>query len=190
MSVSQTIETHPQLEGVTKEQILDMIWDHGIVGFTLVGLDNRFVHPSNTLCEWLGYTREQLEKMSWVDVTIRSDKADDLAAANSLLSGELDKYKMFKTYVRRNETLMPATLVVLPVKDSTEKVVFFLSQINEDERYHEVPALSQVQVVWDFMRTYKRNLTLMLLTSHIAAALAGKYFLLWLSEFMSLFGSV
>lgn len=188
MSVSQTIENHPQLEGVTKEHILDLVWDHGIVGFTLVGLDNRFVHPSATLCEWLGYTREQLEKMSWVDVTIRSDKQDDLDAVKSLLAGETDKYKMFKTYIRRNETLMPATLVVLPVKDSTEKVVFFLSQISEDERYHEVPSLSQIQVVWDFLRLHKRNLTVLLLASHVAAALTGKYFLLWLAEFMALFG--
>lgn len=186
MSITQTIRNHPDLGDVTPEMVLDVLWNYDIIGVSLVTLENKWVHPSPTLCEWLGYTRKQLESMTWLDVTVRSDKKEDSEAVADVLSGEIDSYKMFKTYIRRNETLMPATLVVVPIKDSELKVVMFLSQIMRDERGETVPPISEIQMVWNFSRRYKRNLILLLLGTHTAAALLGKYFLLWVADLLAL----
>jgi len=189
MSVSQTIKDHPQMEGVSPEQVLDLLWHHDVAGVSLVSLEGHWIHPSPSLCGWLGYTQSQLETMTWMDVTIRSDRKEDKSAVQAVLNGDMDSYVMFKTYVKRNETLMPATLAVVPIKDSTNKVILFLSQIERDERDHLVPPLDELRVVANFIKSNKKTLIPALLFYTIAIALAGDGALRWVQDVLDSFTS-
>lgn len=189
MSISQTINNHPDMEGVAPEDILDLLWVHDIIGVSLVSLDGHWIHPSPELCRWLGYTQAQLEKMTWMDTTIRTDRKEDEEAVEAVIRGELESYSMFKTYVRRNETLMPATLVVVPIKDTGQKVVMFLSQVQKDERDVSPPPIDDLRIVWNFLSKNKKTLISSVLFYTIAIALAGDGALQWLHRLVSTFTS-
>lgn len=182
MSISQTIKNHPSLEGVEPTDILDLLWEHDVIGVSLVDLEGRWIHPSPELCSWLGYTQGQLEKMTWMDITIRTDRKEDIEAVQNVVQGKLEKYSMFKTYVRRNSTLMPATLVVIPIKGSDNKVVMFLSQIMRDERDIGVPPVDELRVIWNFLVAHKKKATASAIGYTIAVALAGEGALRWLGQ--------
>ncbi|MHA7814063.1 MAG: PAS domain S-box protein [Phycisphaerales bacterium] len=182
MTVSQRIKDHPVLSQVGVEPIFDLVWEHDAIGISLVAPDGRWLHPSPSLCDALGYPRDELEKLTWMDVTVRGDREDDKHAVEAVIRGELDRYRMLKTYIRRNETLMPATLVVVPIRDSELKVVMFISQIIEDQRSAESPPISEIQVVWDFMQRNRKQLILAWVAYTIAVGLAGEGALRWLGS--------
>jgi PAS domain S-box-containing protein len=189
MSVSETIKNHPEMEGTDPRQVLDLLWAHDVAGVSLVSLDGHWIHPSPLLCEWLGYTKDQLERMTWMDITIRTDRKEDIEATEAVLRGEIDSYVMFKTYIRRNETLMPATLAVVPIKDSTNKVIMFLSQVERDIREVQAPPIDELRVVANFLKGNKKTIMSAALLYTIAIALAGDGALRWLQDVLSSFTS-
>lgn len=182
MSISQTITDHPELEGIDSNQVLDLLWKHDVIGVSLVGLGGRWIHPSPELCEWLGYTRAQLEAMTWMDITVRTDRKDDQEAVSAVMNGSLDHYSMFKTYIRKNSTLMPATLAVIPIKDTGNNVVMFLSQIERDERGEGIPPIDELRVVFNCLKSNRKTLIAGWLGYTIAIGLAGDGALRWLGS--------
>ena len=182
MSISQTIRDHPALVGIDPDQIFDLLWVQQIIGISLVDLDGKWVHPSQELCRWLGYTKTQLEKMTWMDTTVRLDRKEDMEAVQAVIGGTLSRYTMLKTYVRRNETLMPATLVVLPIKDSMNKVVMFISKISRDPKSAPHIPVSELQIVGAWVKSNKKSLLTFIIVWTILTAIAGERFIGWFVE--------
>jgi PAS domain S-box-containing protein len=46
-----------------------------IVGFAITGADSRWIHFNDKLCEMLGYSREELERTTWMRITPPEDLA-------------------------------------------------------------------------------------------------------------------
>ena len=72
------------------------------VGMTMVGLDHRFIEPNARLCRMLGYDNDELESMTFTQVTHPDDREARLGLVEQLLGGGLDAYKLEKRYLRRD----------------------------------------------------------------------------------------
>jgi PAS domain S-box-containing protein len=57
---------------------------------------------NDEFCRMLGYSRDELLRMSWTERTHPDDLRADLGQFNRLLAGEIDTYTMEKRWIRKD----------------------------------------------------------------------------------------
>jgi PAS domain S-box-containing protein len=113
------------------EELFRTSFENATVGVCLVGIDGRFFSVNPTLCEMLGYTKEELEELSFNDITIEEDKHLGTNFVSKAINGDIYRASFEKRYVHKDGHIIWAfvstALVPKPVKGRR----FFISYIQD-----------------------------------------------------------
>ncbi|MBL8454399.1 MAG: PAS domain S-box protein, partial [Zoogloea sp.] len=112
-------------------------FDHSIVGLAITSLEQGWVEVNDALCQTLGYTRDELTRMTWTELTYPEDLAPDLAQFNRMLAGEISSYAMDKRFIHKDGHLVDTRLAVSHVRKpdgSLDYVVAMVEDISERKR--------------------------------------------------------
>jgi PAS domain S-box-containing protein len=116
--------------GESEEQFR-LIFDEAPIGVALVALDGRFVRVNRALCHILGYTREELEHLTYQEIT----PPDDLEAGQKLGErvhrGEPVKYQLEKRYRRKDGSLVMISVNGSIVRDGLGRPLHYIAQIED-----------------------------------------------------------
>lgn len=107
------------------------IFEHAAVGMAQVGLDGDWIRVNDRLCEIVGYSREELLRRTFQDITHRDDLAEDLEHARRLVDGETEAYAMRKRYVRKDGETVWVNLTVSLVRDGRDRPLHFVSVVED-----------------------------------------------------------
>ncbi len=80
-------------------------FEQAAVGIAHVALDGRWLRFNQKLCDITGYTREELSKLTFLDITYPNDIETDLKNMERLRSGEIRTYSTEKRYVKKDGSL-------------------------------------------------------------------------------------
>src|SRR5574337_430614 len=83
-------------------------FDRAPIGIAHVGLDGRWLRVNDAACALTGYSREELAKLTFSDITHPDDLAPNWGRAARALAGEVDSYEMEKRYVRKDGSIVGA----------------------------------------------------------------------------------
>jgi len=112
-------------------------FDHSIVGLAITSLERGWIEVNDALCQTLGYTRDELTRMTWTELTYPEDLAPDLAQFNRMLAGEISSYAMDKRFIHKDGHLVDTRLAVSHVRKpdgSPDYVVAMVEDISERAR--------------------------------------------------------
>jgi PAS domain S-box-containing protein len=112
-------------------------FDQAAVGVAHVATDGRWLRVNRRLCAILGYSRDELLRMRFQDVTHPDDLPADLAQLGKLLNNEIPHYRLEKRYQRKNGGVVWIGLTVSMVRtaDPAESyVIAVLEDIGERKR--------------------------------------------------------
>ena len=128
------------------EALFEQTFAHAAVGFSLVGLDWRWLRINPQVCNMLGYAEYQLRACLLHDVT----HSDDLYAENvlipRLLSGEINSFCIEKLLQRANGSTLWVTLTASLVRNVTGEAHHYIVVISDiTERKHIEQALYSLQ---------------------------------------------
>jgi PAS domain S-box-containing protein len=84
--------------------------EHATVGVARNALDGRFLYANPGFCQMVGYGAEELAQMTWQQITHPDDIELDLAQAKRLIAGEASSYTMEKRYIRKDGSIVWASL--------------------------------------------------------------------------------
>ncbi|MFB1481668.1 PAS domain S-box protein [Corallococcus sp. RDP092CA] len=101
------------------------------VGMALVGLDGRFLHVNAALADLVGYSREELLRRSFQDLTPPEDLALDQQNADRMRQGELASFQREKHYVRKDGRRIALLVWGAVVRDSQGRPLHFISQMQD-----------------------------------------------------------
>jgi PAS domain S-box-containing protein len=88
------------------EERFRVTFEQAAVGVAHVDLDGRWLRVNQTLCNIVGYTREELVSKTFQDITYPEDLDFDLENVRQLLAGETESYTLEKRYRRKDGQLV------------------------------------------------------------------------------------
>src|SRR5215211_2905505 len=107
------------------------IFDHAPIGVAMVSLEGRYLQVNRSLCEILGYTEEELQALTWQEITHPDDLAASSAHARRIVEGEFLRYHLEKRFLHANGHTVWASLSVSLVRDAEGEPLYFVSQIQD-----------------------------------------------------------
>ncbi len=122
------------------------VFENSAIGVALADLNGRFVATNPVFQGMLGYTGEELRKLSFLDITHDEDFESSRAQVAELLAGKRQQFQIEKQYRRKNGSLVWARNNV-SIVPGTARQPGFLMALSEDitERKQAEEALSKAR---------------------------------------------
>jgi PAS domain S-box-containing protein len=119
------------------EQHFRASFELAATGIAHVSLEGKWLKVNQKLCNIVGYSQEEMQKLTFQDITHQDDLTADLAYVKQLLDGEISTYSMEKRYICKNKSIVWILLTVALVKDENGNPEYFISII-EDINEHKL----------------------------------------------------
>jgi PAS domain S-box-containing protein len=110
-----------------REEELRFIFERAAVGVATLDLEGRWLKVNQSLCDLVGYTPEELSKITFKEITYAEDLELDVYFAQQLLAGEIGHFSREKRYVRKDGQLVWANITVSLMRQSNETETKFTS---------------------------------------------------------------
>lgn len=114
-----------------REERFFQAFNHAPIGMALVSTKGGWIRANNSLCELLGYSEDELVKLTFQELTHPDDLELDLEQMHQVLDGTISTYSMEKRYYHKDGRLLWVQLNVSLVRDDTGKPGYFVSQIKD-----------------------------------------------------------
>ncbi len=101
----------------------------GAVGMAVTTPDKVWVEVNDRLCQIFGYTKEELTKLTWAEITHPDDLGANLELFNQMLAGEIDSLQMDKRYIRKDGSVVYTTIFTSCHRHPDGKVKHLLTSI-------------------------------------------------------------
>jgi PAS domain S-box-containing protein len=106
-------------------------FEQAAVGVAHVSLEGRWLRVNQKLLEIVGYSGEELLRMTFQEITHPDDLETDLEQARRLLAGEIDTYSMEKRYIKKDGSIVWINLTVSLVRDPNGAPEYFIGVIED-----------------------------------------------------------
>lgn len=139
MGIARDITERKLLEQQKDNERLRLFFERQLVGMAIVSPDKKWLQTNQKLQEMLGYTHEELEGHTCVELTYPDDIVADLELFGQLLKGEVDDYMLEKRFYRKDKTIVYTKLAVSCVRNddcSVNYVLVLLEDITEQKHTH------------------------------------------------------
>ena len=97
------------------------------VGMAVTSIEKGWIEVNQRLCDMLGYSKEELYKRSWTDMTYADDLELDINLFNQVVSGERDGYELDKRFIRKDGSIIYTRLCVACQRNIDGSVYHFLA---------------------------------------------------------------
>lgn len=132
-----TTRKQAELAEIASEKRFHAYFDRAVIGLTITSLEKGWLEVNDALCKTLGYSREELMRMTWAELTYPEDLQPDLVQFNRMLAGEIDSYAMDKRFFHKDGHLVYTRLAVSNVckeDGSVDYVVAMVEDITESQK--------------------------------------------------------
>lgn len=139
-----TERRHAELALAASEERFRAVFEAAAVGIFVVSPEGKILRANNALAEFLGYSREELERMSFRDIAHPEDADRDRELFEDLLVGKRARYAVENRYRHRNGSTLWGFLTASAVRDPNGKVLYVVCMIEDiTERRQALDALRE-----------------------------------------------
>ncbi|WP_339836297.1 PAS domain-containing protein [uncultured Maribacter sp.] len=104
-------------------------FDNSVIGMAEVGLDGTFIKINESLTNSLGYSHNELNELTFQELTHPEDLTEDLQFLQEALDQKLESYQLEKRYFHKNGHIVYVILTATVVKDIDGKASYMIHQI-------------------------------------------------------------
>lgn len=118
-------------ERVAHEEQTRLFFERQVVGMAITSPEKGWLRTNARLREMLGYSDDELARLSWADLTHPEDLDKDVHLFNQILSGAIDDYSLEKRFIRKDGRELHCELSVGCVRRHDGRVKYFLALISD-----------------------------------------------------------
>ncbi|MDA8429855.1 MAG: PAS domain S-box protein, partial [Geobacteraceae bacterium] len=108
-----------------------LFFERQIVGMAISSPDKHWLQINDKWCQILGYGRDELNNMTWEEVTHPDDLPENMDKFNQLVAGQIDDYTITKRFIRKDGTVILANLSVGSVRNEDGTLNCLLSLMED-----------------------------------------------------------
>lgn len=116
---------------VQSETLFRSYFNLPLIGIAITSIDKGWMQVNQRLCDIFGYSKEELQSLTWVDITHPDDIAIDVAEFERVLSGETDGYSLEKRYVQKGGAIIFASISVACVRKEDAQCEYFVALVQD-----------------------------------------------------------
>lgn len=105
------------------------IFEQAAVGIVQTGTDKRLLRVNPKFCQMLGYTAEELQQLTFIDITYAQDRQSDNNDFDRFLAGEIATLVKEKRYIHRNGSIVWVKITLALVNDANSN--YFIAIIED-----------------------------------------------------------
>lgn len=113
------------------EQSFRTALEHAPIGMAIVSPEGKWLQVNHVLCQLLGYSKQELEELTFQQVTHPDDLPIDTAYQQKLLEGKISFFQSEKRYIRKNGQPVWTQLSVSIIRDEKNNPIYFVAQIED-----------------------------------------------------------
>lgn len=113
------------------EEHFRQIFKKAPIGMVLADLDYTFLRTNIVFCQILGYTEQELAKLTFKDVTHPDHIKRDVEHSKKLAKKEIDLYKAEQRYIKKNKEILWARTTVTLLFDEKDEPHCYLAMIED-----------------------------------------------------------
>ncbi|MEI6449362.1 MAG: PAS domain S-box protein [Actinomycetes bacterium] len=87
-------------------------FEQTLVGAAVTSPEKGWIDANEAICDMLGYTHDELTRLTWAELTHPDDLAADVALFERVLAGEIDGYRLEKRFLRKDGDVVDVDLSV------------------------------------------------------------------------------
>jgi PAS domain S-box-containing protein len=114
-----------------REALFRATFEQAAVGMALVSPTGRFLKVNEKLCDMFGYAKEELEQMSYLEVTFAEDQGDGEKARQAMLAGTQVSWVTDKRYRAKAGHVVWTNLTSTIVRNDAGQPDYFISVIDD-----------------------------------------------------------
>lgn len=131
---------HAQNKLQESEERFKAIFHHAAIGFVRASLKGEWEELNPKICEFLGYSEQELRKLSFADVIHPDDRQLDIPLIQELKAGSRKSYSLEKRYIRKDGSIMWGRLTVSLIRKrngTPDFYVLFVEDITEQKQLND-----------------------------------------------------
>ena len=131
IGIKEDITEKLQVEKALKdsESQLRSFFDLPLIGHSIIAPGAGWMRVNASLCNMLGYQREELMGMTWTELTHPDDLEAERTQFDRVLQGEIDGYTMEKRFIRKDARVIDTHLAVQCMRHPDRSVNYFMAVI-------------------------------------------------------------
>ena len=113
------------------EERYRLTFEQAAVGIAHVSKDGHCLSVNRKLCQIVGYTQEDLRKLTMNQISHPADLRTDLAQAEKVIAGDSDQYSTEKRLIRKDGSAVWVNQTVSAVRDSDGRLNYLVCVIED-----------------------------------------------------------
>ncbi len=105
-----------------------------LIGIGINSPDKGWVEANDKLCEILGYSREELFKTTWDELTYPDDLDKDLEQFNRLLNGYINSYTIEKRFIHKDGSVVYTDISIGLIRNEDNSVKYSVGLMKDISR--------------------------------------------------------
>ena len=138
LSHARSEQTIQALEDV--EARFRTIFERAGVGIAMVAPDGGWLRVNDALCQIVGYSQDELIKLTFQDITHPDDLNTDLSLLQQLINNDIDHYQLEKRYITKSGRSVWIDLIVTKKLSINGELEYFISIIKNIQEQKEAEA--------------------------------------------------
>ncbi len=127
---SRSIDQNEAMEALRRtEELSREVFERSPLGMVLIGLDLRIIRANPAFRRMLGYTGEEITRLTLADITHPEDLNRNLQEFQRVISGEIETYSMEKRYITKDKGTIWGNLCSSFVRDEEGNVLYGLGLV-------------------------------------------------------------
>lgn len=106
-------------------------FDNTALGMAVVAPDLTYIEINSSYCDIVGYSKEELMKMTHKDFIHPEEREADTPQVRELLLGKVDSFQSIKRYIHKDGHIFWGKATVSLVRDGKGNPKFFVTQIQD-----------------------------------------------------------
>jgi PAS domain S-box-containing protein len=101
------------------------------IGIATSDANKHFLSANESFCKILGYTEDELRKLTFIDITHPADITESIANMKDLSSGKTAFFTQEKRYLKKDGTIITGRIIVSAIRHQDGKPRLFIAELED-----------------------------------------------------------